>query len=99
MRSFPAVTIAPARRLHGRVRVPGDKSISHRYAILAALADGRSELTGYAPGADCRTTLSCLRQLGIEIDEDTTAHTVVLLGRGSSPPGSPSAPLDCGNSG
>src|SRR5207245_1687978 len=44
MRSFPAVTIAPARRLRGHLRVPGDKSIAHRYAILAALADGRSPL-------------------------------------------------------
>ena len=44
--------------------VPGDKSISHRYALLAALSLGRSELTNYAPGADCQSTLTCLRGLG-----------------------------------
>ena len=46
-------------RVHGRLRVPGDKSISHRYAMLAALADGVSHLDGYLPGADCVATLSC----------------------------------------
>ena len=67
MPSLTAVTIRPARRLAGRLRVPGDKSISHRYALLAALAEGRSHLAGYAPGADCRSTLACLRALGVEI--------------------------------
>ncbi len=99
MPSLTAVTIRPARRLTGRLRVPGDKSISHRYALLAALAEGRSHLAGYAPGADCRSTLDCLRRLGVEINEDTAAHTVVVLGRGLGQLGSPAAPLDCGNSG
>jgi 3-phosphoshikimate 1-carboxyvinyltransferase len=99
MPSLTAVTIRPARRLAGRLRVPGDKSISHRYALLGALADGRTSLSGYAPGADCRSTLACLRRLGVEISEDTAAHTVVLLGRGLGRLGSPAAPLDCGNSG
>ena len=62
-----AVTIVPARRVHGRLQVPGDKSISHRYALLAALAEGRSELTNFAPGADCRSTLACLERLGIDV--------------------------------
>src|SRR5437667_9249612 len=97
MPSFSAATVTPARRLQGRLRVPGDKSISHRYALLAALAEGRSRLTGYAPGADCRSTLACLRRLGVEIEEDTT--TVSLLGRGSAQLRSPEGPLDCGNSG
>jgi 3-phosphoshikimate 1-carboxyvinyltransferase len=90
-------TITPARRVHGRLRVPGDKSISHRYALLAALADGRSELTGYAPGADCRSTLACLRRLGVEITGDT--DTVVIVGRTSGQLRSTAEPLDCGNSG
>src|SRR2546423_14747859 len=93
-----AATIAPARRLRGRLRVPGDKSISHRYAILAALADGRSELTNYAPGADCRSTLACLRRLGVDIEEGP-AGAVTVLGRGSSALRSPDQPLDAGNSG
>ena len=94
----PAATIAPARRLRGRLTVPGDKSIAHRYALLAALAEGRSTLTHFAPGADCRSTLACLRGLGIEVDEG--AHgTVTLLGRGLGQLRSPAAPLDAGNSG
>ena len=52
-------------RVAGRVRVPGDKSISHRYAMLAGIADGVSRLHGYAPGADCAATLACLEALGV----------------------------------
>jgi 3-phosphoshikimate 1-carboxyvinyltransferase len=92
-----AATITPARRVHGRLRVPGDKSISHRYALLAALADGRSELAGYAPGADCRSTLGCLRRLGVEIIEDTNG--VLIVGRSLGQLRSPAELLDCGNSG
>src|SRR6185295_6937308 len=94
----PAATIAPARRLRGRLRVPGDKSIAHRYALLAALAEGRSTLSGFAPGADCRSTLSCLRALGVDIDEAPEA-TVTLMGRGFGQLRSAAAPLDAGNSG
>ena len=98
MPSLPAVTILPARRLRGRLRVPGDKSISHRYALLAALAEGGSTLTHFAPGADCRSTLACLRRLGVEIEEGP-AGTVTLLGRGLGQLCSPGDALDCGNSG
>ena len=56
------VVIQPARRVRGRLRVPGDKSISHRYAIIAALARGTSRIQGYAPGADCATTLATIAQ-------------------------------------
>ena len=59
--------IAPARRVTGRLRVPGDKSISHRYALLGALAHGVTTLTNYSPGADCRSTLACLETLGAAI--------------------------------
>jgi 3-phosphoshikimate 1-carboxyvinyltransferase len=92
------VTIAPARRVSGRVRVPGDKSISHRYALLAAIAEGPSRLAHYASGADCRTTLDCLRRLGVEITEDTHG-AVTVLGRGTAGLSSPDGPIDCGNSG
>ena len=54
----PGVTVEPARRLRGCVRLPGDKSVSHRYALLAALAHGTSSIGGYAPGADCASTLA-----------------------------------------
>ena len=93
-----AATIEPARQIQGRLRVPGDKSISHRYALLAALAEGPSRLSGYAPGADCRSTLACLRALGVDIVEDTDG-TVIVLGRGFDGLRSPGHPLDAGNSG
>ena len=93
-----AATVAPARLLRGRLTVPGDKSIAHRYALLGALADGRSTFTHFAPGADCQSTLACLRALGVEVDAAENG-TVTLLGRGFGQLCSPSAPLDAGNSG
>ena len=95
---MPAATIDPARRVQGRLRVPGDKSISHRYALLAALAEGPSRLSGYAPGADCASTLACLRNLGVEIVADADG-AVTLMGRGSAGLRSSASPLDSGNSG
>ena len=86
---MPTATVAPARRLRGRLTVPGDKSIAHRYALLAALADGRSTLLHFAPGADCRSTLACLRGLGVDVDERADG-TVTLLGRGFGQLRSPS---------
>src|SRR3954447_14859856 len=93
-----SATVTPARRLRGRLTVPGDKSIAHRYALLAALAEGRSTITHFAPGADCRSTLACLRGLGVEVTEGA-GGTVTLLGRGFGQLRSASAPLDAGNSG
>jgi 3-phosphoshikimate 1-carboxyvinyltransferase len=101
MPSSTAVTIAPARSINGRLQVPGDKSISHRYALLAALAEGRSELTNFSTGADCRSTLSCLQQLGVDVEELASAATgsVTVVGRGVGRLSSPAGPLDAGNSG
>lgn len=93
----PAASVLPARRLRGRLRVPGDKSIAHRYAILAALAEGRSTIANYAPGADCQSTLACLQALGVDVHCETAA--VTLLGRGLGRLCSPHGPLDAGNSG
>src|SRR5712692_6779557 len=98
MNTVPAATIAPARHVRGRVRVPGDKSISHRYALIAALAHDTSRLLNYAPGADCRSTLACLRGLGVpitEVQKDSTS--VTIMGRGIGRLGSPAGPLDAGN--
>lgn len=94
----------PARRIAGRVRVPGDKSISHRYALLAALADGRSIVHGYAPGADCAATLACLAALGVTIERfpaagATEGPTLAIIGRDLRGLHAPAAPLDAGNSG
>mgnify|MGYP003342960599 FL=1 len=82
MSSVAAVTISPARRVSGRLDVPGDKSIAHRYALIAALADGPSRLTNFAPGADCHSTLGCLAALGVDIREDLANRSVSLMGRG-----------------
>jgi hypothetical protein len=90
-------TVPPARYVRGRLKVPGDKAISHRYAIFSALAGGPSRLSNYAPGADCHSTLACLRALGVSVIEDGT--TVTVMGRGLGRLGAPSAPLDAGNSG
>jgi 3-phosphoshikimate 1-carboxyvinyltransferase len=91
-------TVAPARRLGGRVRVPGDKSIAHRYGLLAALADGPSSIANFAPGADCRSTLACLRAVGADIEQDRTG-AITIVGRGIGGLRSAEAPLDAGNSG
>jgi 3-phosphoshikimate 1-carboxyvinyltransferase len=84
------------------VRPPGDKSISHRYALLAALADGTSSIHGYSTGGDCRSTLTCLRALGVSIEEvQRTAEGLSLriAGRGLGGLRVPASALDAGNSG
>jgi len=83
-------------RVAGRLQVPGDKSISHRYAMLAGIADGVSRLHGYAPGADCAATLACLEALGVRIDR---GPSLTIHGRGAGGLKPPSAPLDAANSG
>ncbi len=96
-----AALVKPAARVAGRLRVPGDKSISHRYAMLAALADGPSTIRGYLTGADCLSTLACLGALGVAIrrDPDRSDGLVEIEGRGLRGLMPPEAPLDAGNSG
>ncbi len=77
--------------------MPGDKSISHRYAMLAALASGRSRFENYAPGADCASTLECVRRLGCAVERSSDG-SVTIEGLGAQLK-SPSDVLDCGNSG
>ncbi len=60
-------TVSPARTIRGELRLPGDKSISHRYALLAAIAEGRTRIENFAPGADCRNTVDCVQALGREV--------------------------------
>src|SRR4029453_9476300 len=76
----------------------GDKSISHRYAIIAAIAEGTSTIAGYAPGADCRSSLNCLRALGVGVREERPG-LVTVVGRGFETLRSAERPLDAGNSG
>ncbi len=92
------LTLFPARNLSGAVRPPGDKSISHRYAILSALAEGSSRLEHYSTGADCQSTLACLSALGVEVRREG-GGVVHITGRGLHGLAAPAAPLDAGNSG
>ena len=87
--------LQPASKITGELRLPGDKSISHRAALIAALADGRSEISNFSTAADCASTLSCLRELGISIEHKE--NKVVFAG--SQELSAPRGPLDCGNSG
>jgi 3-phosphoshikimate 1-carboxyvinyltransferase len=93
--------IRPARRLRGRLRVPGDKSVSHRAAMLAALAQGETTITNFSSSADCSSTLDCLRGLGVAVERD--GATVRVEGAGTDRGGQsfrqPPSDLDCGNSG
>jgi 3-phosphoshikimate 1-carboxyvinyltransferase len=89
--------IKPGRALSGVVELPGDKSISHRYAILAALAEGRSEIRNYSTAADCRSTLECLRRLGVPIENGK--DTLRISGVGLCGMKMSRRALDAGNSG
>ncbi len=90
-------SFTPAGPLRGEVRVPGDKSISHRALILSALADGPSRIRGLATGADVGSTIACLSRLGVAIETGGQGELVVRPPRGGLRP--PSGPLDAGNSG
>ena len=91
------VVVHPAAGLAGSPALPADKSIAHRTAILAALADGESEIVGYSDAADPQSTLACLRQLGVEME--TRDDALFVQGVGLRGLKAPSEPLDCGNSG
>jgi 3-phosphoshikimate 1-carboxyvinyltransferase len=89
--------IRPARNIYGSLRLPGDKSISHRYAMLAAFAEGISHFTNFSTGADCASTLACMQALGARVNK-TNENSVEISGVSGhvTPAGHP---LDCGNSG
>ena len=89
--------IKPAKRLTGSVRFPGDKSISHRYAMLAAIAEGASEIHYFSSSADCASTLACLEKLGAKVERK--GEVVTIQGAGLGGLRAPSGPLDAGNSG
>jgi 3-phosphoshikimate 1-carboxyvinyltransferase len=96
MKVIPPTVVRPARNVSGSLRLPGDKSISHRYAMLAAIAEGITRLENFSTGADCASTLGCVKALGVELER--TEDSVVIHGRGPKLQ-PPIAPLDCGNSG
>ena len=89
----------PARNVRGSVTIPGDKSISHRYAMLAGIADGPSRLENYSTGADCTSTLGCLRALGVKWEREAATDSEVRMQGSGLILNAPDGPLDCGNSG
>ena len=105
--------IVPGRKAEGVVELPGDKSISHRYAILASLAEGTSEIQNYSSAADCRSTLECLKRLAVPIETrerkapegevsfaaGENATVLRIGGRGLDGWSAPKRTLDAGNSG
>ena len=99
------LTVHPGAPLQGRVRVPGDKSISHRALLLGALAQGTSQISGFLPSGDCLATLTCLRALGVEVAPVLSPHaeeglsTLIVHGRGLHGLQAPTVPLNCVRSG
>ena len=95
--SVDAALVRPAQRASGRVQAPGDKSISHRYALFGAIADGTTRITGYSSGADCAATLACLRAMGVPVRAG--AGTVDITGRGLRGLRQAPGPVNAENSG
>jgi 3-phosphoshikimate 1-carboxyvinyltransferase len=89
--------IRPASNILGSLRLPGDKSISHRYAMLGAFAEGTSRFTNFSTGADCASTLACMQALGAKVNRlgGDAVEITGVAGRVTSA----DKPLDCGNSG
>lgn len=89
--------ICRASSVSGAIHLPGDKSISHRYAMISAIAEGATRIRNYSTGADCHSTLGCVRALGIEVEGNGTEF--VIHGKGLSGLRAPGNDLDAGNSG
>ncbi|WP_044934606.1 3-phosphoshikimate 1-carboxyvinyltransferase [Pseudobutyrivibrio sp. LB2011] len=91
------MAITKVKSLKGEITVPGDKSISHRGVMFGAISEGITELTGFLDGADCRSTISCFKAMGIDITQEH--DHVVIHGKGLEGLSAPSKMLDVGNSG
>lgn len=89
--------IKSADHLKGEIKLPGDKSISHRAAMFSALANGETRINNFASSADCASTLACLAQLGVEISRENSLVTIKGVGKNGF--SKPETELDCGNSG
>jgi 3-phosphoshikimate 1-carboxyvinyltransferase len=99
MKTESQAVVRPARNIRGSVRLPGDKSISHRYAMLAGIAEGPSRLENYSTGADCASTLGCMRALGVKWERKPDGDNVIEVQGSGMSLTAPSRALDCGNSG
>ena len=90
--------VRPVRRLAGEAEVPGDKSVSHRAALLGALADRVREVQGYLEAEDCLRTIAAVQALGAEVTRKAPGH-YRIAGAGLRGLGEPADVIDCGNSG
>ena len=97
MFDFTSMKIQPVNSLKGTIRLPGDKSISHRAALFSAIATGETRIENFATSADCASTLDCLRDLGVDIKREN--NTIFIKGVGKNGFSEPVNSLDCGNSG
>jgi 3-phosphoshikimate 1-carboxyvinyltransferase len=99
MKIQTSVVVRPASNIRGSVKLPGDKSISHRYGMLTGIAEGPSRIENYSTGADCASTLACMHSLGVNWERKSDGQNgIEIQGRGLSL-SAPKTPLDCGNSG
>src|ERR1035438_4226189 len=89
--------ITPASSVSGTITLPGDKSISHRYSLISSIAEGATRISKYSAGADCHSTLGCVRALGIDVEGIGTEF--VIHGRGLDGLRQAAGDLDAGNSG
>ena len=88
--------IKKAKKLSGSLAIPGDKSISHRAVMFGSLAEGTTKITNFLEGADCLSTISCFRKMGINIEN--TEGEILVHGKGLHGLSAPSETLDVGNS-
>ena len=94
-----SITLTSCKKIRGTVRVPGDKSISHRALIFGSLASGTSEIRHIAPGKDCVSTYRCLKELGIQLTAKSNEQdTVYIAGHGHDTMVEPDNVLNSGNS-
>ena len=89
----------PARNVRGSVELPGDKSISHRYGMLSGIAEGPSRIENYSSGADCASTLACMRAMGVNWERKSEGPGVIEVQGSGLSLAAPATSLDCGNSG
>jgi 3-phosphoshikimate 1-carboxyvinyltransferase len=87
--------VSPAKAVDGIITIPGDKSISHRYGMLGAIAEGTTTLANYSTGADCQSTLACMSALGAKVERLDDGRVAIHGGALREPAGD----LDAGNSG
>jgi 3-phosphoshikimate 1-carboxyvinyltransferase len=96
--TLPEFVVEPGGRVSGRIRVPGDKSITHRAIMLGAIAQGATDIHGFLDGEDCRSTIAAFEAMGVVI-ERPSHDRLVVLGRGFQGLRAPASALDLGNSG